>query len=665
MAKLGQSSFRRILLSRLLLLSVPVLLAGVYVTYRKARSGLLETARQNLIESAVRKGEDIQESIAALKINLAGASESVVFRSESPDAYQDYIEQFAERLPSQIQCVQLANPQTQAIVASTCGDRQFDAVNSRDWPEQLATSPRDVPDVAVMYLPSTNLPGEETQAPADSETTAQLPLLFSAPVYDADGQLQYELLVQTSLVQQTPTKPRSLSGYPVVIDQDGTILAHPERELIGRNIDRTADERILQNILNNALAGRRYFQHLFAFDPNDVEALSGYTAIPSPITTSAEDRQWVVLAMTPLDNALAGLREIQQALFILTFGLIAANFLATLYVARDIARPLEKLRDYALNESQLLSTERIPHNLKIREFEQLSEALNSMIARLRSWAEELEAAWKEAQLANQLKNEFLANTSHELRTPLNGIIGCLRLVRDGFCDDREEELDFLQRADNAAIHLLGIINDVLDLAKIEAGKLSVDMEPVDLRQVLDEVIDLQAVPTQQKGLELHTADLHGVIPVRADPAKLKQVLLNVVGNAVKFTDTGSITIQTRIEAIADEPQNGADNGKTSASNAEQVIVTVRDTGIGIDPQQQQKLFRPFVMVDGSTTRKCGGAGLGLAISRNLIELMGGRITLFSEGAEQGTTVEISLPTIEASLLPSGESKASDVTSLPG
>lgn len=665
MAKLGQSSFRRILLSRLLLLSVPVLLAGVYVTYRKARSGLLETARQNLIESAVRKGEDMQDAIAALKTNLVGASESVVFQSGSPDRYQDYIEQLAERLPTQIQCVQLANPQSQTIVASTCGDRQFDAVNPRPWPEQRATSPQDIPEVAVTLLPQANLPEEETQPPAASETTAQLPLLFSAPIYDTNGQLQYELIVQTSLLQQTPPKPRSLSGYSVVIDQDGTILAHPEQKRIGRNIEQAADERILRSLMSNALAGRRYFQHLFAFDPNDVEALAGYAAISSPITTSAQNRQWVVLAMTPLDNALAGLREIQQALIILTFGLIAANFLATLYVARDIARPIEKLRDYALNESQLLSTERIPHNLKIREFNQLSEALNSMIVRLRSWAEELEAAWKEAQMANQLKNEFLANTSHELRTPLNGIIGCLRLVRDGFCDDREEELDFLQRADHAAIHLLGIINDVLDLAKIEAGKLSVEMEPVDLRSVLDEAIALQAVPTQQKGLELHTSDLHEVIPVRADPAKLKQVLLNVVGNAVKFTETGSITIATRIEAIADESKNGTDNGKTSTANAEQVIVTVRDTGIGIDPQQQQKLFRPFVMVDGSTTRKCGGAGLGLAISRNLIELMGGKITLFSEGAEQGTTVEIFLPTIEASLLPSGESKASDVTSLPG
>jgi signal transduction histidine kinase len=347
---------------------------------------------------------------------------------------------------------------------------------------------------------------------------------------------------------------------------------------------------------------------------------------------------------------------------------------------------LEKLRDYALNESQQRhSTDRIPHNFKIREFNQLSEALDGMIERLRDWAEELETAWKEAQAANQLKNEFLANTSHELRTPLNGIIGCLRLVRDGFCDDREEELDFLQRADDAAIHLLGIINDVLDIAKIEAGKLTVEMEPIDLRKLLNEVINLQAVPIQQKGLDFRTTDLHEVIAIRADPAKLRQVLLNVVGNAVKFTDTGSITIKTRLEpatetlssAPATKGENKAEllpptsrdkgNRGTVAVPAPatdplpaypHVVVTVKDTGIGIDPTQQHKLFRPFVMVDGSTTRKVGGTGLGLAISRNLIELMGGRITLSSEGDGQGTTVKITLPTIEQSLLLSGESPKS-------
>lgn len=672
MTKLGQSSFRRILLSRFLLLSVPVLLVGVYVTYRKTRSVLLETARQNLTESAGRKGESIQQAITALKSNLLTASESTVFQSNSPAAKRQFVNHLAQQLPTQIQCVQLTDLKANASVASTCGNRLLIHTNSLGvtednalvtfWPQQLADPyPNRSQQVYVTALFPQNASTVRGKA-LESNTSAQLHLVFSAPIYNPNGQLQYALSVQAALLKPEQVRQGSLSGYPVVINQARTILVHPYLDRVGRNINQEADAQRLERVVQNAIAGQQDFQHLFSFEKNGVELLAGYSSIPSPITTE-HNQKWVILAVTRLDSALAGLKEIQDVLLQLTCGLLVASLLATLYVARDLARPLEKLRDYALHQSQLLSTERIPHNLKIREFNQLAEAFDQLIERLKNWAEELETAWKEAQTANQLKNQFLATTSHELRTPLNGIIGCLRLVQDGFCDDREEELDFLKRADDAAIHLLGIINDVLDIAKIEAGKLSVEMELVDLRRLLDEVISLQAIPIQQKGLTFYTNDLLEVIPVRADPAKLKQVLLNVVGNAVKFTESGSITIKTRIEQIV-ETSVAADKDKSyphPVHSTSQVVITVKDTGIGIDPAQQHKLFRPFVMVDGSTTRKFGGTGLGLAISRNLIELMGGCITLSSEGNNQGTTVEISLPLIEPSLLQAGEaSKASAV-----
>ena len=703
MAKSGQSSFRRILLSRLVLLSVPVLLAGVYVTYKKARSTLLETARQNLQESAVRKGERIQETVTALKANLVTASNSTVLQSQSSKDFQRFVNQFGQQLPNQIQCVQLTNVETNAIAASTCK-------NGLPIPP-MSTFPQRPLERAKVHVTTLLPPAQaakfgstsnSTQALAIHESANHLNLLLSVPVYNTTGQLRYVLSIQSSLFQQGQTKQGSLAGYAVVINQQGTILTHPQPERVGRNIDQEIEAQPLKRLLKNAIAGRPHFEHLFSFEKNGVELLAGYTSIASPITAEV-NQKWAILAVTPLDSALAGLKDIQQVLLILTCCLITASVLATVYVARDLARPLEKLRDYALNESRLQKGDRIPHNFKIREFDQLSEALDGMIIRLRDWAEELETAWKEAKAANQLKNEFLANTSHELRTPLNGIIGCLRLVRDGFCDDREEELDFLQRADDAAIHLLGIINDVLDIAKIEAGKLTVEVEPVNLQKLLSEVINLQAVPIGQKGIEFNTNDRQEVIAVRADPAKLKQVLLNVVGNAVKFTDVGSITISTRIERVAPaalttRPQQGVsiDSDSLSALNktpkrlhnsletldkgsskdegnglpspgftSSQVVVSVKDTGIGIDPTQQHKLFRPFVMVDGSTTRKVGGTGLGLAISRNLIELMGGSITLSSDGEGQGTTVEIALPTIVPSLLIVPETLKSSVVTQMG
>ncbi len=274
----------------------------------------------------------------------------------------------------------------------------------------------------------------------------------------------------------------------------------------------------------------------------------------------------------------------------------------------------------------------MPHNFKIKEFNQLAAALDRMVERLKMSAEAIEIAWQEAKAANESKSNFLATTSHELRNPLNAIINCIRLVRDDCCDDSEEEAEFLERAEGAAIHLLGIINDLLDIAKIESGKLSLAIETLNLKEVLQEVISLQALHIQQKNLELIATRTNEPIVVRGDRAKLKQILINIIGNAVKFTEIGSITIKTQIETEAN-------------SNNLRVAIIVEDTGIGIDPSQQHKLFRPFGMADGTTTRKFGGTGLGLAISKNLIELMGGSIMLCSAGLDRGTTVAISLPVV--------------------
>jgi signal transduction histidine kinase len=347
------------------------------------------------------------------------------------------------------------------------------------------------------------------------------------------------------------------------------------------------------------------------------------------------------LAVTTVKDALFGLEEIKLILIVLTVGLIGASLLASFYLVPYLAGPIEELRDYAVNLHSHHAAQPIPRNFKIREFNQLAQALDQMVERLKDWAEELEIAWKEAKSANQIKSQFLATTSHELRNPLNIIINCVRLVRDDLCDSREEELEFLTKADDTAIHLLGIINDLLDISKIEAGKLSVTIVPLDLRQLLLEVINLQSVNIQHKGLQLICDIGDKPIPVKSDAIKLKQVLINIISNANKFTNEGSIQITTNINYNNHYPH---------------VIVSIKDTGIGIDPAEQGKLFRPFVMVDGTTTRKFEGTGLGLAISRNLIELMGGKITLESLGLNQGTTVIIQLPLTDLALLPNAEKK---------
>ncbi len=670
MVKLGQSSFRRILLSRILLLSVPVLLVGEYVTYRKARSTLLETARQNLTESAVRKAETIEQWAKSLKSNLIGASESSMLQSVDPKDYQKFIAQLGQRLPAQVDCLQLTNLQTNQVIASTCGQQPIQSLPAKFWPpvQQQQTLLDDKSVYISLSLPhqrqgkandqNVALAAEDFPGAGKEGSDSQASLVLSAPVYIGEGnsrQLSYALSLQSALPVQTSAPKGSLAGYTVAIDQDGTILAHPNINRVGGNINAEADAARLKSIVRRAIAGGQAFLHLFSFERNGVELLAGYAAIPSP-STKQENSKWIILAVSRLDYALSGLEEIQQVLFNLIVGLVAASIIATLYLSRDLARPLEKLRDYALK----VDTEAppaVPQNFQIREFNQLSEALNSMVQRLRSLATEWEVATKEAQVAteeaqvaNRLKDEFLGNISHELRTPLNGIINFIQFVLDDLCDDRDEEMKYLQDAHDLSRKLLNIINDILDIAKIEAGIFGINLEVVDITQVLQDAIDLQAPKIEEKGLKLSWLEPHDPIIVRADPEKLKQVFVHVLSNAVKFTKSGSISISVRLESRNNSASLNGSAASTTGQGGQRdwVVVTIKDTGIGIDPEQQQKLFQPFVMVDGSRTRSVGGNGLGLAISRRIMESMIGSVTLHSAGENQGTAVMISLPVYQQS-----------------
>ena len=625
MAKSRQSSFRRILVSRILLLSVPVLLIGEIIVFKKARSSLLETARQNLTESAVIKGEMITNGIAALKSNLISISQTSVIQSGSQEKIQEYLKRLKNYLPTNVECIQLTDVTNNNVINSTCGDNIIK--------ELKLPLPSNEVDLDVRLPPQNGITGQK-------EIKNKLRLIFSVPVYDQNQTVKYILNLQTLLQVRVKNKRGILTGSTVVIDEDGRILAHPIATRVGTNIKEHADATRLQKIVKSAVAGKKHFLHLF-FENEGQELLAGYKAIAAPVTGNQKEK-WVVLAVTSLDNALYGLGQIKIILLILTLCLVGVSVLASLYLARDLALPMEELGDYAQNLHLRKDIKPVPHNFEIREFNQLAQALEQMVERLKAWANELEIAWEEAKGANQSKSQFLAATSHELRNPLNIIINCVRLVREDMCDSREEELEFLKRADDTAIHLLGIINSLLDISKIEAGKLSVYPEPIDLRKLLLDVINIQSVTIQQKGLQLNTPQMDEIIPVNADPSKLKQVLINIIGNATKFTEAGSITIGTATETIEDKPQ---------------IIISVTDTGLGIEPSQQEKLFRPFVMVDTSRSRQFGGTGLGLAISRNLMEMMGGNITLESPGLDLGTTVKISLPLIDPALLSSSSAEA--------
>jgi PAS domain S-box-containing protein len=254
--------------------------------------------------------------------------------------------------------------------------------------------------------------------------------------------------------------------------------------------------------------------------------------------------------------------------------------------------------------------------------------------RIRQIAQGLEVTNRRLQEANaqleeasRLKSEFLANTSHELRTPLNGIIGFLQLVLDGMCDTRDEEREFQSQALQCSRHLLGLINDVLDIAKIEAGKLSLESGPVDVRALFKDVHTLTHVQAAQKGVALtYTVEDEHLPAAGGDFGKIKQVLVNLVGNSIKFTSRGRVTVSARVHAELGH-----------------IMFEVLDTGVGIPKDRQKVIFDKFTQADGSTTRRFGGTGLGLAICRSLVELMGGVIGVESEGEGQGTRMFFALP----------------------
>jgi signal transduction histidine kinase/CheY-like chemotaxis protein len=411
----------------------------------------------------------------------------------------------------------------------------------------------------------------------------------------------------------------------ILNDDSKTILAASKLQFIGQRIDMVSPVKLRERLLDSAIS----HVNLFERAGGELHYLSYKLPLFARNSAALRNLTFVVrinehaIADAHADNARITRFGIAASLAVL---ITLMFFLVRRYVLQPILRLNKTIDQSKAEQAPVLADFTTPDEIGV-----LIDTYNQMILAQHERQIELRKAKQDSEAAARSKSNFLATMTHEIRTPLNGVLGLNQLLMQ--TDMNKEQRQYAKLTESSGKQLLAIVNDILDYSKIEANKMTLSLNPLNLKQMMEDIYAVFKLTADEKEIELNV-DVPGNLPhVNADGVRLRQILINLIGNALKFTRQGSVSIRLATKVMKNKEL--------------QVGFQIRDTGIGIRPEDQARLFEKFTQADSSIAREFGGSGLGLTISRQLIGLMGGTLRFDSElGEGSNFYVDVSFPIVD-------------------